>query len=65
VGNKWIKRKNYGKSKGRPDIWEYEVNGTGYHPAIALLKKENKVIAKFWGPKYLARIIHKKRQCIN
>ena len=51
---KWIKWK---KNEG-PDIWEYN-NGThAYNPGIAILKKENKVIAKFFGPKNLsARII--------
>jgi len=52
----WIKKKHYGGSKGRPDIWEYNSNVNGYNPAIALLKKDDKVIAKFWGPKNLKNI---------
>ncbi len=53
---RWIKRKHYSGSKGRPDIWEYNSNANGCYPAIALLKKDEKVIAKFWGPKNLKNI---------
>ena len=52
----WIKREHYNRSKERPDVWEYKSNANGFYPAIALLKKDDKVIATFWGPKKLKNI---------
>ena len=43
---KWLKTKQH----GGPDIWNYKDSHVGVYPAIALLKKNNKVIAEFWGP---------------
>ena len=42
----WIKKKRH----GGPDIWQYKDKYFGVYPAIAMLKKDNKVIAEFWGP---------------
>lgn len=49
MSGKWIKKRRH----GGPDIWQYENKVTGSYPAIALLKKGDRVIAEFWGPIHL------------
>ena len=44
---KWVKMKKH----SGPDIWQFENKTLGKYPAIAIVKKNNKVIAEFWGPK--------------
>jgi hypothetical protein len=46
----WVKHCQY---KG-PDIWKYEVRETLYYPAIAILKRHERIIAKIWGPLQLS-----------
>ena len=46
MSGKWIKKKIH----GRPDIWQYNNKFLGKYPAIAILKRDNKVMAEFWGP---------------
>ena len=49
AGEGWIKRK---RARG-PDIWEYKNGINVCNPGIAFLKRKDKVIAKFFGPKDL------------
>lgn len=49
-GANWFKWK---QNRG-PDIWEYKSEMQTCNPGIAILKKEDKVIAKFIGPKNLS-----------
>jgi hypothetical protein len=46
MSGRWIKRGIH----GGPDVWEYEYEGIGSYPTIALLKKDDRVIAEFRGP---------------
>jgi len=43
---RWVKR----GMRGGPDVWEYEYKVIGSYPTIAVLKKNDKVIAEFRGP---------------
>ena len=46
MSERWVKKRQHGGH----DIWEYGNKVTGKYPAIAVLKKDDKVIADFWGP---------------